>query len=581
MAQSSNFATFHQSVIDDQYEIICPVGRGRHSVVYKALKIDPERIKSERAVVALKILVGHVRDPELHRRRMKREALAMLSCVHRNVIKLLDYNSKGDLCYLAMEFAEGGDLRQMLEAHQLVLTPDLALRLMLQVLTALERIHQVGIIHRDIKPENILLTNDGEVKLADFGISLLPGEKEPPEEVHRGVGTFDYLAPECLEEGAASRATDVYSSAVTCYQLLTGNMPFGGSSFTEQITNKMESRILPLKNFIKDEPPLLQEFMEKALSSEPDVRFESATEFKEAIESFLAGTWEKGVGKKKRPLTRDASSAIAINNNAAVEAKSESRSGPISREDAILQVFQRPRAKKINVSPEVNLPGPASQEFTIEKVPARKADKRLVKAPPQRIAPAEAEFSAPSPLLFTWRIPLAAAAIIIIGIGIWLGLKHVGLLPGASLSEDIGSVVVSSQETSPPAVEEKPPAQAVKVVEPEEPTGFFLLTRREGTGIIRNLLADGSSVSFATIPAMEGGEVMVFLAIGGWEPVIIDAQALRSGEEVRLNGGGMRLALRLSEPLSSNSAAYNLKGTELSGTYKEYFSGREGKWAIW
>ena len=633
MAQSSNFSAFSQSVIDDQYEIVCPVGRGRHSVVYKAIKIDPERIRSERITVALKILVGHVRDPEVHRRRMKREALAMLSSVHRNVIKLLDYNSKGDLCYLAMEFAEGGDLRQMLEAHQLVLTPDLSLRLMLQVLTALERIHHVGIIHRDIKPENILLNNEGLVKLADFGISLLPGEKEPPEEVHRGVGTFDYLAPECLEEGAASRATDVYSAAVTCYQLLTGNLPFGGSSFTEQITNKMESRILPLKNFIKDEPPLLQEFMEHALSSDPEVRFNSATEFKEAIEQYLGGTWEPRRARLSRSQAAQNQGAPGSQPESldwpeqdivepagepdfeepVVSAAAEAELGTKNRQETILRIIQKPKKTGISSSKEFVVKERAAKEVVAPVRPAiresaRAAEQTVPKRRRQRTLTATKTLppSVRQRALFSpFKLSLGAAAIGIVLFGLWFA-RHAhkpssvlsGFFPGSRYGSESSSLNGMSQAVSPETSEglstalsgsvelaaSTSPAPAILPVQtpcvaelPEN--GFISLFRRESTGLLSNLLADGSSVSLATVPIYGGKEVLVYLAISGWEPVVLSSEVLSSGNEVRLYGGGMQLALKLEQPASSGF--FSSKSNELKGTYKDYSSGREGEWAIW
>ncbi|HQH28744.1 MAG TPA: serine/threonine-protein kinase, partial [Oligoflexia bacterium] len=294
MARSSTISSpssVGPTIFDDLYEIISPVGRGRNSVVYQARCLNSSGKQSAASLVALKVLVGNAKDPEMHVKRMKREALAMLSCVNRNVIKLLDYRSAGELCYLAMEFAERGDLRQMLEVQHDVFTPDLVLRLMVQVLSGLEKIHSVGIIHRDLKPENLLLTRDCTIKIADFGISCLPSEKIAPEEANRGVGTFDYLAPECLEDGVSNQATDVYSAAVTCYQLLTGHMPFAGLSFTEQIANKMESRIIPLERYIKHTPPMLEELMSQALASDPARRFQTAAEFKQALESFIQGSW--------------------------------------------------------------------------------------------------------------------------------------------------------------------------------------------------------------------------------------------------------------------------------------------------
>ncbi len=277
--------TQSRPVFDGSYEILATVGRGRNSIVYKARRLHEPSLGQ---IVALKVLTGNAKDPELNIRRMKHEALAMLSCRHKNVIRLQDYVTSGDLCYLCMEYAERGDLRMLLASQSDPFFSGLVLDWTVQVLTGLETIHGAGIIHRDVKPENILLTDDGLVKIADFGIAVLPSEEFKAEEANRGVGTFDFLAPETLEDGFSNVTTDLYSVGVTMFQLLTRNAPFKGVTFTEQITNKLAGNRTPLSAFIEISP-VIDKILDRALATDPDQRFQSAREFREAIEKFIMG----------------------------------------------------------------------------------------------------------------------------------------------------------------------------------------------------------------------------------------------------------------------------------------------------
>jgi serine/threonine protein kinase len=574
MAQSSTILSESPTIFDDQYEIICPVGRGRNSVVYQAVKLggrDPKR--TGKNLVALKVLVGNAKDPDVHIKRMKREALAMLSCVHRNVIKLNDYSSKGDLCYLAMEYAERGDLRQMLDAQQVVFTPDLVLRLMVQILSGLEKIHSVGIVHRDVKPENVLLTRDCVIKLADFGISCLPTEKVLIEEANRGIGTFDYLAPECLEEGLSNQATDIYSAAVTCYQLLTGHMPFGGTSFTEQIANKMDSRITPLSNFVKDVPPLLQEFMEKSLACDIDTRFKTALEFKAAIESYLAGNWSPDSEYGAAPIPSQE-----------VDIRDRETNGHFGT--AAIHPFPRTqlvRDKAIGKeAEECVLPwdDEEQQEPDYSGVDQIQDDGDQIQNDNEQIQnDSEQEFTGdlnvlqnrePSSLYAFLRClrwlstPRRLAVLVVLCAAVWFAvLKDTSYL-APSLTRIIEPILAAVNDTG----------GAKPSIGSTRPRDFASLANGNATGLIYGLFADGEDISILTVPVDGSKKVMVFLASGGWEPVIIDIKALHMGESLQVAGGGIKLVLTLDR-------ADGPEGSKLSGTYKEYLSGREGNWAIW
>ncbi len=267
------------SVFDGAYEIERTIGRGRHSVVYKANRLPSKVHKTASTEVALKVLTGSSKNPELNRARMKREAVAMLSCRHPNIVQLYDFVSSKDLYYLSMEFCPGGDFNDRIKELGRQLTVEEALLAISEVLAGIEVIHKAGIIHRDIKPENLLIGEKGETKIADFGIASIPSEDLPIEDTERGVGTFDFLAPELLEQGICSASSDLYSTGVTLFWLLTGHSPHQGLSLTESLEKKLSNTRPRIANIIPDAPRSLDILLDKALHPDPSKRFHTADEF--------------------------------------------------------------------------------------------------------------------------------------------------------------------------------------------------------------------------------------------------------------------------------------------------------------
>ncbi len=228
-----------------RYQLLEAIGRGRNSVVYKArvTGADAARFPFSVSPVALKIIAPqpkqqnqrgfNQKQAELLEARVKREALAMLACRHPNVVRLFDYVTSPKQSYVVMEYVDHHDLKTVFSERFAPLPAPSALKIVLQVLTGLDAIHRQGVIHRDIKPENLLLTSGGTVKIADFGIAVLPLSDESLADVNNGIGTFDYLAPEALEEGICSISSDLYALGITCYQLLTGKEKFTGDDLKE------------------------------------------------------------------------------------------------------------------------------------------------------------------------------------------------------------------------------------------------------------------------------------------------------------------------------------------------------------
>lgn len=262
-----------KKIFDGKYEILSIVGRGSRSVVYHTRNIAEGGTE-----IALKVLLDIKRDKLPNSEKLRREALAMVSSHHRYVVRLDDFHSVGELCYLSMEYAPEADLRKFTAKKGGRLPPAQAELFLTQAAEALEFVHKVGIIHRDIKPDNILVIGEKEIRLGDFGVALLPGDDSSPEELKMAVGTMDYMAPEVLEGVAYDQKSDIYSLGVSFYEMLSGKHPFSGASMADQLEVRKAERLVPLTTIAPEVPQYLSDVILQAMHNEPRKRFSSAKE---------------------------------------------------------------------------------------------------------------------------------------------------------------------------------------------------------------------------------------------------------------------------------------------------------------
>ena len=251
-----------------QLEILDCLGRGGMGVVYKA------RQKSLNRLVALKLLAPErVGDP-VFAERFSHEAQALAKLNHPNIVTIHDFGQAGGFYFLLMEFVDGVNLRQAMKAGRF--TPEQALAIVPPVCEALQFAHEHGIVHRDIKPENLLLDKDGRVKIADFGIAKMLGEIDastPSVPNFTGVGTPQYMAPEQGKAGRVDHRVDIYSLGVVLYELLTGELPAANlqpPSRRVQIDVRLDEIVL------------------RALETKPEMRFQTAGEFRTQVETVVA-----------------------------------------------------------------------------------------------------------------------------------------------------------------------------------------------------------------------------------------------------------------------------------------------------
>jgi serine/threonine protein kinase len=267
-----------------QLEILELLGRGGMGAVYKARQRGLDRL------VALKILpVEAARDPTWPE-RFAREGRALARLSHPNIVAVYDSGEAQGLYYFAMEFVDGLNLRQMIQAR--TTSSREALSIVMQVCDALQYAHEESVVHRDIKPENILVDKKGRVKIADFGLAKLlgvGGEGYSLTGSHQTMGTPHYMAPEQWERPqAVDHRADIYSLGVVFYELLTGELPLG--------------RFAPPSKKIRIDVRL-DEVVLKTLAKEPELRYQHASEVKTEVEN-VARRPEPGPEKKRGRIRR-------------------------------------------------------------------------------------------------------------------------------------------------------------------------------------------------------------------------------------------------------------------------------------
>lgn len=270
-----------QPVKIGRYDVVSEIGRGAMGVVYDAVDPMLER------VVAIKT-INMALDPEQmehYEKRFTIEARAAGGLNHPNIVTIYDIGRSGDLAYMAMEFLEGRELKDLIAAKEL--SVDRCLDIAAQVAEGLAYAHEHGVVHRDVKPANIMILRDGRVKITDFGIARM---RSADVRTQTGVvlGSPRYLSPEqVLGKGGDSRV-DIFSLGVIVYEMVTGQAPFHGTdvnSLMFQIVNHSPS---PPSMMNPGLPTMLDLIVAKALAKKADERYGSAAEFAADLRSCRA-----------------------------------------------------------------------------------------------------------------------------------------------------------------------------------------------------------------------------------------------------------------------------------------------------
>lgn len=280
------------------YRIERLIGSGGMSDVYYGVHEELQR------PAAIKVLKETLAGDETNLKRFLQEARAAASLVHPNIVQVYDVGRAGSLQYIAQEFVAGVNLRQYLnqpgssppdseaETADSDSSPDRqvgiseTVSILLQVLAALSKSAASGIVHRDIKPENIMLTHEGEVKVADFGLARsLLGEDPKLTRAGTTLGTPMYMSPEQIQDGGVDIRSDLYSLGVTLFHMLSGRPPFQGDTPLALAMQHVQASAPDLAEFRPDLPPSLVELVNKLLAKDPDERFRDPSQVVEYLQT--------------------------------------------------------------------------------------------------------------------------------------------------------------------------------------------------------------------------------------------------------------------------------------------------------
>jgi len=268
-------------LIADRYELEELVGTGGMSTVFRAHDRQLERR------VAIKILHEHYAgDPE-YLERFRREARAVAQLSHPNIVTVIDRGDDEGRQYIVFEHVEGENLKELVQREG-SLPVRQALELALAVADGLAFAHDHGLVHRDVKPQNVLLSNEGEVKVTDFGIARSLHVEHGVTLTGTVLGTGEYLAPEQAGGKPVSPATDVYSLGVVLWELLAGDVPFVGENFVAVALRHVNEPPPSLRDRRPDVSPRLEAAVDRALAKDPARRFSSMAAFAKELRACLA-----------------------------------------------------------------------------------------------------------------------------------------------------------------------------------------------------------------------------------------------------------------------------------------------------
>ncbi|HLH24645.1 MAG TPA: protein kinase [Chloroflexota bacterium] len=269
------------SVLLARYKLNARVGAGGMATVY-----DGEDLLLGRRVAVKIPLPSFASDPAFVA-RFENEARAAAALAHPNLVGVYDVGEDEGTRFIVMEFVDGETLKDLIRREAPLLPEDLV-QVGTQVADALDAAHRRGLVHRDVKPQNILLTPEGRVKLADFGIALALGA-ESATRTGTVLGTADYLAPEVARGESATPLSDIYALGVVLYEMCTGQLPYEGDSPLAIALQHIEAEPPRPRAWNPQVPAALEAIVLRAMAKAPGERFQTAAALAEALRAFARG----------------------------------------------------------------------------------------------------------------------------------------------------------------------------------------------------------------------------------------------------------------------------------------------------
>jgi beta-lactam-binding protein with PASTA domain len=257
--------------VDGRYQIVSRIARGGMATVYEAIDTRLDR------TVALKMMSPALAEDPGFVTRFRREARAAAQLSHPHVVAVFDQGEAAGLPYLAMEYVPGRTLRDVLRDYG-ALTPEQALTILDPVLEALAAAHDAGFVHRDIKPENILISDDGRVKVTDFGLARAVSNTTTATQ-GMIIGTVAYLSPEHVEKGDADARSDVYGAGICLFEMVTGQVPFAAESAITVAYQHVNADVPAPSSIRPTIPPDVDALVATATRRDPDLRYPDCRAF--------------------------------------------------------------------------------------------------------------------------------------------------------------------------------------------------------------------------------------------------------------------------------------------------------------
>ncbi len=279
-----NYEELHEGDIAfGRYRVRGRLGHGSTSVVYEA-----ESLEDENRVIALKVLnqksAANQKLVELFRSEVK---LAK-QLDHPNLVRGYEYVKNGVWEAYAMELLNGGNLHDLIY-HNGTLSTEESFHMLEQICCGIEALHSHGIVHRDLKPKNILVSSTWQVKITDFSTALIEGNRPLPYDLGQ-VGTPEFMSPEVISKGVADERSDIYALGAIAYQMMTGQLPFPQTRFSDQVDSLKRGKILPPHKKNIDCPKRLSKLILKSLREKPARRVQTAAKFLDELRTICANT---------------------------------------------------------------------------------------------------------------------------------------------------------------------------------------------------------------------------------------------------------------------------------------------------
>ena len=272
--------------LDGLYEVRELIGAGGMANVYKAVAVGQNGPVPAGTVVAVKVLRAEfMHDPDLVN-RFKNESKAISLLHHPNIVKVYDVSVTDRLQYIVMEYVNGMTLREYLNERGGKLTSRETVHFISQILQALDHAHRNGVVHRDIKPQNIMLLDNGQLRMMDFGIARI-SRAENQLLAGKAMGSVHYISPEQARGEVTGPQSDIYSVGVMMYEMLSGHLPFDADDAVKVALKQITDTPRPLAQLAPDTPRALVEITEKAMAKLPANRYASASEMLDALGQYV------------------------------------------------------------------------------------------------------------------------------------------------------------------------------------------------------------------------------------------------------------------------------------------------------